>query len=143
VDTPKRFHALIVVIATMRRANSVSSNSFAALAYTSSGTNPSVSTVIASVSSIAAISFAVLHVQAEGAVIDLGRADLDQVEQGRLDALPGGGVKTDHGLVGLGGELRPVQARCVFREAFRAFVRVIRHTRNATRLVALGYGPFP
>lgn len=59
VDTPKRFHVLIVAIATMSRANSVSSNSFAAFAYTSSGTNPSVSTVIASVSSIAAISFAV------------------------------------------------------------------------------------
>jgi hypothetical protein len=39
--------------------SSVSSNSFAARAYTSSGTNPSVRTVTASVSSIAAISFAV------------------------------------------------------------------------------------
>jgi len=50
---------LIAVIAAMRWASSVSSNTFAALAYTSSGTNPSVRTVIASVSSIAAISLAV------------------------------------------------------------------------------------
>jgi hypothetical protein len=32
VETPKRFQALIVVMATTRRASSVSSNSFAALA---------------------------------------------------------------------------------------------------------------
>ncbi len=57
--TPKRFQALITVIAAISRASSAGSKCPAARAYTSSGTNPSVRTVIASVSSSAATSFSV------------------------------------------------------------------------------------
>lgn len=59
VLTPNRFHALITVIAAISCASSASSKCWAAFSYTSSGTNPSVRTVTASVSSIAASSFAV------------------------------------------------------------------------------------
>ena len=64
VVTAIRFQELIVKINAIRWASSFSSKCFAARSYTASGTNPSVSTVTASVSASAACSFAVKNAPA-------------------------------------------------------------------------------
>ena len=113
--TPMRFQALMVTAIAMSWASSRSENTAAARAYTSSGTWPSVRSVIASVSASAARSCSVnrspasshaessvelllgsiavlagvdgVHVQAERAVVDLRGADLDQLAELRVDVL--------------------------------------------------------
>ncbi len=88
-----------------------------------------------------------MHVEAERAVVELRGADLHQLEQDRVQALPGGRVQPDHGLVDIGGELGPVQAGAVCSGAAArrsggcgAFVVMASTLRAA---MAQEYGPFP
>ncbi|CAM5273235.1 hypothetical protein STENM36S_07646 [Streptomyces tendae] len=85
-----------------------------------------------------------MHVDAQGAVVDLGGADLHQLVQRRIHPAPRGRVQPDHRLVHLGCVLGPLQPYGQFGGVLRGRrLIVVRHALDPRNEAAQGYGPFP